>query len=72
MPGTRRRVVLSSINSELRLKNTGITINVVDPDPNLSGRLRIGRATLQWFPKYKKNAKGEKNWEDFIAFILSK
>ena len=42
MPGTRR-VVLSAINSELRLRTSGVTIRVNDNDPEKSGSLESGR-----------------------------
>jgi hypothetical protein len=70
MPG--KRVVLSAINSELRLRTSGVTIRVNDNDPEKSGRLRIGKAKVQWIPFRKSTSKGEKTWEDLIDFIMKK
>lgn len=69
-----RKITLSAVNSELRLKNSGITIRVHDPDDQQrSGRLRIGRAKIVWTPRYK-HAGGKKEvvkkWEDLIDFLL--
>jgi hypothetical protein len=67
-----KKVVLSAINSELRLRNSAITIRVLDPDdPQHTGRLRIGRATLKWVPKFKARPRGEKKWEELIDFMMS-
>jgi hypothetical protein len=72
MPKKRltRKVSLSAINSELKLANSSMTIRVQDSDDSKSGRLRIGRATITWTPKFKRTPRSEKTWDQFINFFL--
>ena len=71
-----KKVVLNAINSELRLKNNGVTIRVVDPnDSNKSGRLTIGKATIWWTPsikgaKIRGRLSKSKRWEELIDFFM--
>ncbi len=64
-----RRVTLSGVNSELRIANAGISINVVDDIPERTGRLRIGKAKIAWKPKYKQ-IEVEKTWTQLIDFFI--
>lgn len=65
-----RRVSLSAVNSELKLANSGMTIKVEDDNPEKSGRLRIGRATIAWTSKFKQ-IPHEKTWDQLIDFLKS-
>jgi len=68
----RRQVVLDTMDSELRLRTSGVTIRILRPnDPPHIGRLRIGEAGIKWIPYRKWNPRGEKSWEDLIDFIVS-
>ena len=48
-----RKFSLNARNMELRLANTGVTIQVLDDNPDRSGRLQITRAGVTWTPKRK-------------------
>ncbi len=67
-----RKVALAEINSELRIKTSGITIRLKDGLPRYSGRLRIGKANLVWTPKFKQidgPNNHTKTWEELIEFF---
>jgi hypothetical protein len=65
-----RKITLSAVNSELRLRTNGITLTVRDPnDQQRSGRLRIGKGIIEWTPKFKQLPKGRKNWDQLIEFL---
>ena len=68
-----RKVTINAINSELRLATNGITLRVED-DSGVSGRLRIGKATVSWTPRGKGNVIGGRNtrsktWAQLVHFL---
>ncbi len=69
---TRRQKLWSSRSY---LGNKGILITVESSDGSghdILGRLMVGKASLVWFKKYKKNKGHKVNWQEFIDWIEAK
>jgi len=69
-----KKVSLMAVNSELRLANNGITIRIVDDQRERNGRLRIGRAIIEWKPTPgpgRPSRPFKKTWDQIIDFMKS-
>lgn len=59
-------------DSEAVLGNNGIVLNIADNDGSHVGKLRIGRATIEWCPGRTRIGNGRRmRLESFIAEILN-
>jgi hypothetical protein len=56
---------------EPELGNKGMVITI-NKDENIIGHLMVGKASLHWFGKNKKNKANKVSWDDLITFMKDK
>lgn len=61
-------VKLETIHNPLELGNTGVTFRVRSNAGHHLGRLRVGKATLEWIP-HDHETGPRKTWDEIIAFF---
>lgn len=57
------------VHNYVELGNNGLTLRVRDNDGTELGRLKVRRGGLRWFPKHKRQARGQVTWNKFIEWI---
>lgn len=54
------QVTIKELATEMRLGNNGVTLEIRDGEEQFLGKLRIGRATVEWCPGKTRVGNGHK------------
>jgi len=64
------KVSIDDLDVDMQLGNNGVRFAVYSNDGEYMGKLRVGKATIEWCKGKVAVGNGIKvNWNDFIAFF---
>ena len=67
---TKMQVHVKEFDVDMTLGNNGITLTVYDNQQELKGKLRLGRATIEWCPGRTGKGNGTRvNWDTLIGWF---